>query len=293
MVEVPAWSLIARAVVTALVAAFVALYFLAGQPFQNPYPGGDFAAYWNAAVRLRQGAPLYPALADPGAGEVYRYAPWFAIAWVPFTLLPRDAVLVVWQVMLLVTGVALLWPLLRPRTLAGVLTAALMVPLVIDLAWVGNVEALMVLAMAVLISRPVGGPLAIGLAASLKITPIAFVAYYVARRAWGKALLTVAVAAVLWLPAIPLGVADYPTQPLSTIALWGANPLAGAVVALLSVGVTLWLALRRSRWTTLAAAVTTLAASPRLYLTNLPQLLVSVWHPTLAQPPGEPESARG
>jgi alpha-1,2-mannosyltransferase len=276
-----AFRLIALAVVSAFVVVFVALYFLAGQPFQNPYPGGDFAAYWNAAERLRDGRALYPPLGDPGAGEVYRYAPWFAVVWVPLTLLPRDVVLLIWQLVLLAAGGALIWPLLRPVTFAGLLVAALMVPLVIDLAWVGNVESLMVLAVAALIRRPIFGPVAVGLAASAKITPLAFVAYYVARRSWGRALLAIAVAAILWLPAIPLGVTNYPTAPLSTISLWGASFEAGFVVAVVCIAVTAWLALRKSSWTMLAAAVTTLAASPRLYLTNVPQLLVAVWgeHP--------------
>ena len=50
-----------------------------------------------------------------GLGFVYRYAPWFALAWVPFTYLPREAVLLVWQILMLAAGLTLLWPLLRPR----------------------------------------------------------------------------------------------------------------------------------------------------------------------------------
>ena len=48
----------------------------------------DAAAYWNAAERLRDGAPLYPVLTDVDASEVYRYAPWFAWLAVPFTCGP-------------------------------------------------------------------------------------------------------------------------------------------------------------------------------------------------------------
>ena len=108
-------------------------------------------------------------------------------------------------------------------------------------------------------------------------TPIAFVAYYISRRKWGSAVLASAVAALLWLPAIPLGIADYPTAPLPTIALWGANVVAGAALAAAAVAATAWLALTRSSWTTFAAGVTTLAASPVLFITNMPQLLVAVW----------------
>lgn len=269
--------LVARALATGLVLAFFALYFLAGQPFSNPYRGGDFDAYWQAAERVRNGAPLYPAGADAGLGFVYRYAPWFALAWVPFTAFPREAVLLVWQLTMLLAGLVLLWPLVRRRTLASLLLAAMTLPLVIDLAWVGNVEALMILGVAALIRRPIGGPIAVGLAASLKITPILFVAHYVAQRAWGSAVIAVGVTGILWLPAFAVGFADYPVAALPTIAIWGASPVAGAAVAVVVIAVTVWLALRRSRWSTLAAAVASLAASPVLFITSLPRLLVPVW----------------
>ena len=48
----------------------------------------DACAYWNAAIRLREGAELYPQLASVDASEVYRYAPWFAWLAVPGTFLP-------------------------------------------------------------------------------------------------------------------------------------------------------------------------------------------------------------
>src|SRR6187401_1183743 len=58
-------------------------------------PEQDWHAYYGAAERLREGAPLYPPVPDPSGESVYRYAPWFAVLWVPLTLLPREAVGVV------------------------------------------------------------------------------------------------------------------------------------------------------------------------------------------------------
>ena len=49
--------------------------------------GADVAAYWGAAEHIRAGEPLYLAGAA-NASDLYRYAPWFAYAWVPLTLLP-------------------------------------------------------------------------------------------------------------------------------------------------------------------------------------------------------------
>ena len=50
---------------------------------------GDINAYWLAAHRLRDGEPLYLTNLSPDSYRVFRYAPWFAWAWVPLTYLPR------------------------------------------------------------------------------------------------------------------------------------------------------------------------------------------------------------
>lgn len=55
------------------------------------WAGGDMGAYWEAAIRLREGQPLYVPHADVNAVNVYRYAPWFAWAWIPLTSLPRGS----------------------------------------------------------------------------------------------------------------------------------------------------------------------------------------------------------
>lgn len=266
-----------KAIAAAFVSTFFLLYFLAGQPFANPYPGGDFLAYWHAAERLRDGAALYPPGADTGLGFVYRYSPWFAFAFLPLTAFPLSMVLLLWQLSMLGAGFMLLRPLLRPPSLASVLLILLAAPLVIDLAWVGNVESLMILLICLLLQRPVSGPIAIGLAASLKITPILFIAYYVANRQWRRVGLTVAVAIGLWLPAIVLGVANYPTAALPTISVWGVSLVGGILVAALAVAVTAWLSFTGSRWALTAAAAATLAASPVLFITSLPRVLVPIW----------------
>src|SRR5207248_1690343 len=68
-------------------------------------------AYWNAAMRLRAGQPLYaPGL--PTDSDLYRYAPWFAYAWVPLTYLPKGAVLVAWMGICLAAAIASVAPLL-------------------------------------------------------------------------------------------------------------------------------------------------------------------------------------
>ena len=48
----------------------------------------DAGAYYDAAARLTAGEPLYLDI-HPEAHEVYRYAPWFAYAWIPLAGLPQ------------------------------------------------------------------------------------------------------------------------------------------------------------------------------------------------------------
>ena len=71
------------------VAVLVALtsYALLTYALARPV-GVDVSAYWEAANRLRDGDPLYQARAA-NASDLYRYAPWFATAWIPLTYLPQ------------------------------------------------------------------------------------------------------------------------------------------------------------------------------------------------------------
>ena len=73
---------IAMAVIFGWLAYTLTSWFLAWNP-------ADARAYYLAAERLRDGAELYPPM-NPEAHEVFRYAPWFAVAFLPFTLLPMD-----------------------------------------------------------------------------------------------------------------------------------------------------------------------------------------------------------
>ncbi len=73
--------------------------------------GVDVAAYWNAAERLRDGQPLYVA-GPPNASDLYRYAPWFAVAWIPLTYLPHDAVVAAWVGLMIAAALASTVPLL-------------------------------------------------------------------------------------------------------------------------------------------------------------------------------------
>jgi hypothetical protein len=233
----------------------------------------DAEAYWNAALRLRAGGELYVAV-PVGADEMlaYRYAPWLAWLWVPLTFLPKPAVQVAWSVALL-GGVAIsLVPLVRARTVAAWCLFFLLGGLLLRTASTGNVHALVIAALVWGTPRA-SGPLWIGLAASLKIAPILYALVYLGRRQWARFGLTLAVAGVLWLPALLYGVDDYPTDPgISYSLLSLVGPIAWVVVAAAAAVVAIRIARTKFSW--LGASVAALAAIPRLAFYDLTYLLV-------------------
>ncbi len=235
----------------------------------------DMDAYWNAAMRLRDGQSLYPPLADPSAADVYRYAPWFAAAWVPLTFVPKVIVGFAWSVALLAGTLAALWPL-RRGGLTALAVAFLLGSFLVWAASVGNVQPLLVAALVHGLERR-SGPLWVGLTASLKAVPLLYALIYVARRQWWRAAASVAVAALLAAPfllvdlrAYPAGSGDAPS-PLLAI-----SPLLYAAGVALLAAVTVLLAARRSPYDRLSAAAAVLVALPRITLLDLPQLLVGI-----------------
>lgn len=235
----------------------------------------DMDAYWNAALRLREGQPLYPALADSSAADVYRYAPWFAWAWVPLTFLPKLAVGVGWSAILLAATAWALRPLMRPD-LTSLAALMLLGSFLVWGASVGNVQPLLIAALVHGLERR-SGPVWVGVVASLKAVPILYALIYVGRGEWLRAATALVVAALLAAPFLLYDLSRYPAgsgdapSPLIAISplLFGA-----AVVAL--AGLTVWLARRGSGLDRWAASVTVLAALPRITLLDLPQLLVAV-----------------
>ena len=187
----------------------------------------DAGAYWEAAIRLRDGEPLYPALADTDASDVYRYAPWLAWAWVPLTFLPREVVNVIWSIILLAASAAALRPLVR---LQGWLSVALFLPIVGGISAIGNVQPLIVAALVLGVERRTG-PLWIAAAASLKAVPLLLVVTYVGRRQWIRVLVTLALTAALVAPMLFYDLSEYPTGAGGASMLFDVPILFALVVA--------------------------------------------------------------
>lgn len=225
----------------------------------------DADAYWLAAQRLREGEALYlPASAYADEIDIYRYAPWFAYAWVPMTYLPQDVAYAVWRGLLAAGAVAAVLPLMRRITPASLMLSLLVFSLLISNLPAANVTALMVGVLALLLPGR-AGPVALGIAGSLKVFPLLLVAGYVAERRWRDVLVTLGVAAVLWAHILLFDVGSYPTQ-FGGVGLFRLVPIVWVVVGVGLLGLIGWLAWRGSRWTWLAAAAAIPLTVPRIWL---------------------------
>jgi len=224
----------------------------------------DSTAYWNAAMRLREGAPLYPTVGNVEASDVYRYAPWFAWLTVPFTYLPMRLAGAIWSLILVAASVAAVVPLAQRGAWFQV---AFFFPILIGISAFGNVQALLVASLVWTVDRW-SGPAWIGVAASLKIFPILFALTYLGRRQWLRALAAVTVAAILWAPALLYDLRGYVTE--SGQAGLFNNTVVWMVVAAGAAAAALALARTWAGW--LASAVAVVLGAPRFFIYDVTYL---------------------
>ena len=262
----------------AFAAAVLGVILLIGAAFSaNVHP--DAEAYWLAAGRLREGMALYGGPRGDET-EIYRYAPWFAFAWVPLTYLGHDAAFAAWRAILVLATVAAVWPLIRRPSPASTILALLMGGLLLSNLPAANVTPLIVgLLVAGIRSRV--GPILLGLAGSLKMFPLVLTAGYVAERRWLHAAVALGVAAMLWLNILAFDVLVYaqiggPRFYVGGLSLFSVSPLLWLLVAIPSAAVVLVLAIRRSRWTWLAAGAAIPLAVPRVWLPEATYVLVGL-----------------
>jgi hypothetical protein len=237
---------------------------------------GDVNAYWLAAERLKDGEPLYLGSLSPDSYRVFRYAPWFAWLWVPLTYLPRTLVEWGWAGIVGAASVSILVGLAALRRPAAWALAFVITPWLLSLVQVGNIQPLVVAALAFGISRR-SGPLWIGITASLKIVPIVFVLIYVARRQWTRIALSAAIAGALLATMLLYDVSGYTTEPGRSYSFYYyVSPAAWAITAAVSGLTAVVLALRRSPYVWVATAIAVGLLAPRSHVTYATYLVIGL-----------------
>jgi hypothetical protein len=235
-------------------------------------PDQDWQAYLGAAERLRSGLALYPAVLDPGAASVYRYAPWFAVAWMPLTFLPRDAVGVGWVLAMFAASAAAVWPLVNSRHLGLALLGGLLAPFLAGAAIHGNVQPLIVAALVHTLDRR-AGPITVGLSASLKGFPLLYALQYALLGEWRRCAIALAIALVMTAPILLFDLTHYPVVPGPLTGLWLISPIAWAAGAIGGLAALLRLARGRVGW--FATSLAIVLAMPRLLYYDMTYLLVT------------------
>lgn len=257
----PWYVLLSRAVVLSF-GMFHLIVALKAVPFS------DGEAYWLAGLRIRDGLALYPGVPNPDAADVYRYAPWFAWLWAPLTQLPKEVVASCWIALLLGSGAWVAW---RVASLGwtGLGLLAIMAPLLLQASLLGNVQPLMVAALLGGVESR-AGPLLVGVAASLKGTPLLLASVYAGRRQWWRAAIAVGVTAALVLPMFFTDLSHYPgTAGMEPVAL----PLLGAI----GIGLTALAVIgANTQYSWLLAAVAVMISQPRPNPYNLTFLIIGL-----------------
>jgi hypothetical protein len=237
------------------------------------WPLGDMDVYLAAAGRLRDGEPLY--LPGDVAVNSYWYAPWYAVAWVPLTYLPRDVIAVGWSAVLLAATAAVsatLWRFGR----RGRVLALLVGPALFAVSAGGNVQSLMVLALLLGLHRP-WGPVAVAAAATMKVAPILLVVAYLARGEWLRAGAAAALAALLLAPAIPMGIIGSGIRSDAAPSLLGISPVLYVVAVCVALGATFLVPRRHA---VLAATTAAVLALPRLFVYDVTLVAVGAAEPS-------------
>jgi hypothetical protein len=212
----------------------------------------DTEAYWQAAMRIRFGEPLYAPLSSEDASSVYRYAPWFAYGWAPLTFLPKALVFLAWTLALAVAAGYCAWVPLRHRSVTGLALALLAVALLVPAAASGNVQPAMIAALIWGLERR-SAPIWIAVAASLKAAPLLLVSVFIGRRQWGRAAIAVLLTSVLVAPMLLVDLANYPTE---VGAATGPLPTPASIaIAIAMAAASVPLAQTRFAWVASAAAL--------------------------------------
>lgn len=260
-------------------------------------PLADARAYYDAAGRLNDGLPLYPAGADPNAAAFYRYPPLLAIVLRPLAILPYQVFALLWAGAVLASFITLV------RRLGSTRRTWLAIGLLgVPIGWaLAIAQAHVPLTLLLLI----GQPWSIALAANMKLVPLLVAAWWLGRRQW-QALGALAA----WL--LLAGAAQLLLEPANSIAFIGTlgpgqvgqvqniSPFAISPVlwlALVGAGLGVAIVAAPTRWGWPAAIALASLAYPRLLVYMLMSLLAALREPDTPASPGQlarvPDAAEG
>jgi Glycosyltransferase family 87 len=224
----------------------------------------DMANYLLAAERLVRGDQIYV------AGDLpYRYAPWFAVLWVPLAYVPVAILGAAWLTVLLASSAWLLWR--APWWLAIIAG-----PFVVWGASIGNAAPLMFATLALALPTR-WAAVAIGFAASLKAFPILLVIPLLIQRRWRDVVIAFAVAVVLVAPMLLFDLTEYPVSSEGPQTIYN---VLGPMAWLLTAAGAFALAVLYPSWRSSGLAV--MLANPRLQWYDFGYLLI-----------GEPRHSKG
>jgi hypothetical protein len=250
-------------------------------------PLADVRAYYDAATRLNDGAPLYAATGDATTPTYYFYPPMLAILMRPFAaVMPYHVFAIAWEAVVVASFVALLSRLGANRR-TFVALGILGLPIGWALA-IAQAHVPMTLLMAI------GQPWSIALATNVKLFPVLVAVWWLGRRQYqavGALIGWLALLAFLQWIIEPDGSGAFfgavgldETAGVKNISpfaisfwLWAALGVAGAVGALF---------LAPTRWGWAAAVALATLATPRLILYMLTGLLAAVREPDPPRGPG-------
>lgn len=269
-------AIVTLAIAGAISGLFITWYHLTTDPL------ADARAYFDAAVRLNHGQPLYPTTADPNAADYYRYPPLLAVALRPVALLGWPVFAAIWEA-IVVGSLALVLRRLGAGTRTWLVLGILAMPVGWSLA-IGQAQVPLTLLIAI------GQPWSIALGANLNLFTALAALWWIGRRDWQATGAFVAWAILLGLAQAVLELAGSAAFVRTLTADEVGNLLAGSPFAfapltwvlLVGLDVIATLVWARSRWGWLTAvALTSLAALPLLPW-RLVGLLAAVREPQIA-----------
>lgn len=219
----------------------------------------DMATYTQAAERIINGEAIYASYL--GDLTPYKYAPWFAVLWIPLTLIPSPVLGALWLALLSTCAWWLLW---RAPWWLAIIAGPFM-------AWgaaIGNTAPLL-FALVALALPTRWAAVAIGAVASLKGFPVLLVVPLVLERRWRDVVVAMAVTLVLIAPMLLFDVSGYQVSAEGPNSI---NNLLGPVAWLATAAVGVAVVVTRPSWRSAGLAV--ILTNPRFQWYDLGYLLI-------------------